>query len=336
MEFKFNEIFEKMMKDHKLYSVVILGHMNPDGDAAGSVMGLAHYLNAVYPQYAAIPYLAETLDKGPKSMVDTDCIFEPFQVPKVSRYAVIVCDTATEERIIGREIYEKAEVSMVIDHHASDKGYADVNYVKISESCAENIFHILDWERWEESTERIGDMKDLHPTAADYIYLGLIHDTACFTRAKSSTFRAAEQLLKHHVDHNYIVKTMKTATLEDERRRAFLFSLTESAYDGKVAYVMLHRPEIEKYKITYEDIHPFSAILRDCQDIELGFTMYEEEPDLWRCSFRSDGSWIDVNELMDPFGGGGHAGAAGLRKASKDPDKLREEILQRLKELRRE
>ena len=46
-----------------------------------------------------------------------------------------------------------------------------------------------------------------------------------------------------------------------------------------------------------EDIHCISTILRDCDDIELGFTMYEEEENGWRCSFRSDGKWINVNEM---------------------------------------
>ena len=32
--------------------------------------------------------------------------------------------------------------------------------------------------------------------------------------------------------------------------------------------------------------------------------MYEEEENRWRCSFRSDGKWINVNELLQTFGGG--------------------------------
>ena len=32
---------------------------------------------------------------------------------------------------------------MVIDHHASNEGYGDVNYTKISEACAENVYYIM-------------------------------------------------------------------------------------------------------------------------------------------------------------------------------------------------
>ena len=61
-----------------------------------------------------------------------------------------------------------------------------------------------------------------------------------------------------------------------------------------------------------------------------------QEPDRWRCSFRSDGKWLDVNELITPFGGGGHAGAAGLRKRTGDMEELRSQILERVKKLRAE
>ena len=334
MKYVFNEKFEKMMEEHQLKNVVILGHMNPDGDAAGSVMGLAHYIHCVYPQYCVFPYLAETMDKGPKELTKTDRIFDPFMIPQVSDYALIVCDSATIKRIVGAEFLEHAAVTMVIDHHAFNQGYGDINIVKISEACAENIYHMADWDRWKRAVEGMGDPALLRPTAADYIYLGIIHDTQTFTRTNEGVFHAALHLLELGVDHSYIMKTMHASTFEDEKRRASLFQMTKREYHGKVAYVILTKEKIQKYGITYEDIHPFSSLLRDCEDIELGFTMYEELPGCWRCSFRSDGIWIDVNELMNPFEGGGHKGAAGLRKFTDDPEKLKDDIIQRVKEMR--
>ena len=127
-----------------------------------------------------------------------------------------------------------------------------------------------------------------------------------------------------------------TATLEDLEKRADILKNAIRVLDGKVAYVCINKEEKVKKNISYEEIHPISSILRDCVDIELGFTMYEEEPDRWRCSFRSDGKWIDVNELITPFGGGGHAGAAGLRKRTGDMEELRSQILEKVKKLRAE
>lgn len=71
-----------------------------------------------------MPYLADTLDKGPKKQVKQDQVFNPFEKPDIKeKYAVIVGDTAVLARMIGREYYEGAEASMVIDHHASNEGF---------------------------------------------------------------------------------------------------------------------------------------------------------------------------------------------------------------------
>lgn len=145
-EFNFNKEFEAMMSENKLDTVVLMGHVNPDGDAAGCVMGLAHYIKVNYPQYEVNPYLADTIDKGPNKLIKKDQIFNPFKQPDVEkkRFAAIVCDNAVVSRMVGKEYYERATATMVIDHHASNEGYGDINYTKVSEACAENIFYILD------------------------------------------------------------------------------------------------------------------------------------------------------------------------------------------------
>ena len=266
-EFNFDTVFDETMQTHNLDTVVILGHLNPDGDAAGSVMSLAHYIHVNYPQYRVFPYLAKTLERGPKKMVVEDKIFVPFEMPDISgkQYCVIVCDNATLERMIGLEYYQNAAASIVVDHHASNEGYGDVNWTKVSEACAENVYHML----------------------------------------------SSELLL--NADHGRIMKTLHSDTLDILYKRADILHGAVRAMDGRVAYVIMGQKEIAEKDITYEDIHCISTILRDCDDIELGFTMYEEEENGWRCSFRSDGKWINVNELLKPFGGGGHISAAGLK-----------------------
>ncbi len=326
--FDFDKEFEQMMKTYVLDTVVILAHRNPDGDAAGSVMGLAHYIHMNYPQIQVLPYLSDALDKGPKRIVLTDKVFQPFdnaeqirQLPQSKHYGVIVCDTATKARMIGLEFYENAAASMVIDHHLSNEGYGEINYTRSSEACAENIFGILHYEKLKYAQTEPG------PTAADYLYLGMIHDTNGFDRAAVTTMEAAAELQKLGVNHRELMKTLQTDTMEDLMKRFRILQLAKREMDGKVAYVIISRAQIREMQISYEDIHQISGILRDCDDIELGFTMYEEKPDRWRSSFRSDGKWVDVNELLTPFGGGGHAAAAGLRVETAQVERLARRIL---------
>lgn len=68
-----------------------------------------------------MPYLADTLDKGPKKQVKQDQVFNPFEKPDIKeKYAVIVGDTAVLARMIGREYYEGAEASNLIRRVSED------------------------------------------------------------------------------------------------------------------------------------------------------------------------------------------------------------------------
>lgn len=136
------------------------------------------------------------------------------------------------------------------------------------------------------------------------------------------------------VDHGRIMKTLHSDTLDILYKRADILHGAVRAMDGRVAYVIMGQKEIAEKDITYEDIHCISTILRDCDDIELGFTMYEEEENGWRCSFRSDGKWINVNELLKPFGGGGHVSAAGLKYQTDNVEELKKQILDRVAEMK--
>ena len=428
-EFNFDTVFDETMQTHNLDTVVILGHLNPDGDAAGSVMSLAHYIHVNYPQYRVFPYLAKTLERGPKKMVVEDKIFVPFEMPDISgkQYCVIVCDNATLERMIGLEYYQNAAASIVIDHHASNEGYGDVNWTKVSEACAENVYHMLSSELLLNAAQKeaypnaadyiylgilhdtgglaranqgifqaVADlmamgvdhgriMKTLHSDTldilykradilhgavramdgrvayvimgqkeiaekdityedihcistilrADYIYLGILHDTGGLARANQGIFQAVADLMAMGVDHGRIMKTLHSDTLDILYKRADILHGAVRAMDGRVAYVIMGQKEITEKDITYEDIHCISTILRDCDDIELGFTMYEEEENGWRCSFRSDGKWINVNELLKPFGGGGHISAAGLKYQTDNVEELKKQILDRVAEMKK-
>ena len=72
------------MQTRNLDTVVILGHLNPDGDAAGSVMSLAHYIHVNYPQYRVFPIPCKNAGARSEKMVVEDKIFVPFEMPDIS------------------------------------------------------------------------------------------------------------------------------------------------------------------------------------------------------------------------------------------------------------
>lgn len=330
----FDEEFKQIMTSKDLSTVIICGHMNPDGDACGSVMGLAHYISCAYPEYKVLPYLADNMDKGPKKYAMNDNKFNPFKKPvhegdseekHPDRFLLIICDTAYLSRLSGREYYGVAEAvgaTIVIDHHLANERYGMFNHTEISEACAHNVYNALDKEKLFEAA------KEPHPNAADYLYMGMIHDTNCFERADVELLECATNLLRMGVNHREIVQTKKWKTLQDKEKERWLLSQTKRGCSNpEVAYIYVDHATATKKKIGYEDIHPIADALRDCADIEMAFFMYEERPSLWRCSFRSNGIIYNVNDMMTEFGGGGHAGAASIRIETQNPKLLLKQFI---------
>ena len=121
--------------------------------------------------------------------------------------------------------------------------------------------------------------------------------------------QAVTELLKMGVDYSYVMQTMHNDTLGSLQKRSELLKRAERLLDGNVSCVCINRAESE-------------------------VTMYAEEENRWRCSFRSDGKWINVNELLQAVGEGGHA-AAGVCKRTNDVEKFRQEILERIVVMRK-
>ena len=162
-------------------------------------------------------------------------------MPDISgkQYCVIVCDNATLERMIGLEYYQNAAASIVVDHHASNEGYGDVNWTKVSEACAENVYHMLSSELLLNAAQ-----KEAYPNAADYIYLGILHDTGGLARANQGIFQAVADLMAMGVDHGRIMKTLHSDTLDILYKRADILHGAVRAMDGRVAYVIMGQKEI--------------------------------------------------------------------------------------------
>ena len=121
-----------------------------------------------------------------------------------------------------------------------------------------------------------------HPNGADYLYMGILHDTSRFSRSDAEIEAAGSKLLAMGADHRYVMRTMQDKTLDDLIRQGEILRRVKRVMEGKVAYVYMSYQEAKKLHISYEDIHPISGMLRDCEDIEMGFSMYEEAPNIWR------------------------------------------------------
>lgn len=272
-------------------TAVILGHINPDGDAVGSVMGVAYYLRENFPCKfrEIIPYTAPGLAKGVQNYVEQDTTFDPFallegRVPKDRPYVAIACDCAAPDRIAGEEWFRRAAVRVTLDHHETNTGYGDIGCIEPLSSCAEMIAQMMDSD-------------ELVPVAQ---------------RAHEQGLRTAAKLLFGGVDHDELVKTMDVRTLRECCHQGGLLAQARTAADGRVGYLCLSAAQAAELQVSYEDMKKAAYQMADCSDIRIALAALEQGPGHWRFSARTNETELDVSRYFLPFGGGGHPHAAGL------------------------
>lgn len=292
-------------------SLVIIAHINPDGDAVGSTMGLAYYLHEKY-EYNIFPFVADTLAPGLKKYLSEDPVFSALEKPVVEKpYACIAVDCAGDYRLAGLDLFRDATVNMVIDHHVSNSFYGQRNFVRVSEACCMNIFLSISHSSWKYYTSRCTNN---NRTAADYLYLGILHDTGGLDRLNKQIAAAVAELIASGADHKEILmKTRKNNALHTYCAKASLVNSVRSAFGNKVAYLLVNREQMVNLSLHSETLLEMVAELRDCEDVRLGFIGYEtgNKEREWRFMFRSKGDWLDLNLFLETFGGGGHFNAAG-------------------------
>ena len=291
-------------------TAVILGHINPDGDAVGSVMGVAYYLRENFPCKfrEIIPYTAPGLAKGVQNYVEQDTTFDPFallegRVPKDRPYVAIACDCAAPDRIAGEEWFRRAAVRVTLDHHETNTGYGDIGCIEPLSSCAEMIAQMMDSDELVPVAQRAHE-QGLR-TAADYLYLGILHDTRRFSHISGGrTLGVAAKLLFGGVDHDELVKTMDVRTLRECCHQGGLLAQARTAADGRVGYLCLSAAQAAELQVSYEDMKKAAYQMADCSDIRIALAALEQGPGHWRFSARTNETELDVSRYFLPFGGG--------------------------------
>ena len=141
MKIKLSEI----LQDTK--TVAISGHIRPDGDCVGSCIGLYLYIQQEFPDVQPTVYLEEIRDSF-KFLEGSDRIIHSCEEEKV--YDLFIALDAGDKQRLGAsaKYFDTAKRTVCIDHHISNPGYAQTNYIeaKASSTC-ELIYDILDEDK---------------------------------------------------------------------------------------------------------------------------------------------------------------------------------------------
>ena len=286
--------------------VALGGHIRPDGDCVGSCMGLYWYLKENYPNLKVDVFLEE-IPEHFRFIQDIDVVKHEAD-EKACYDLFIALDCGDSSRLgFAEPLFRKTARTACIDHHISNKGFADINYIKpYASSTSELVYELVEKE-------------GISKAAAECLYLGIVHDTGVFqyTAAKPSTMEAAAELMRKGVDAAGIIeRTYYEKSYKQMKVTGFALVNSELQLNGKCITSILTNEELVQFGVTTGDLDGIAGLLRNTRGVEAVVFLYEQSPSqeqdkTFKVSLRS-GEKVDVSRIASEFGGGGHRKAAGF------------------------
>ncbi len=283
---------------------LVVTHINPDGDALGSLLGTALALTEMGKQ--SCPLSADRTPDMYDFLPGRDRIVSDPQLVPFQPEWILALDTATEERISGDLSPFRPGARLInLDHHGSNPQYGDLNLVHAhATSTAEIILEILKQAGYKLSQD-----------VAKCLYTGLITDTGCFrfSGVNSRTLEVGAELLATGFDSYEVARPLfeENSFGRVELERLMLHRL-ELLLEGRFAVSMLYAEDFGRVGADRSEMENLVDKLREIRGVEVGVLITESANGPNRVSFRSKGR-VDVSALASTMGGGGHRSAAGLR-----------------------
>lgn len=291
--------FDDILKD--VHTVAIGGHIRPDGDCVGSSLATYNYIKTYYPGISVDLYL-EPIPNIFKFLSRADEIISDFSEKK--SYDLFIIQDCGDEKRLGdaAHFFTDAKKTVCVDHHISNRKFADENYIfPHASSTSELIFELLPKER---ITKEI----------AECIYTGIVHDTGVFQYSCTSrkTMEAAGMLMECGINYPKIVEdTFYTKTYDQNRIMGLALLKSQLHLDGRCISSVITADEMQEYKVLPKHLDGIVSQLRNTKDVEAAVFLYETGDGTFKVSTRSKES-IDVAEIAAKYGGGGHVRAAGF------------------------
>lgn len=287
----------------KSKNILIISHVNPDGDTLGSMLALRDLIYINYkkkPEMAVIskiPKMYEFLDglKDAKhfSQLDNSMVYD----------MVILVDVAALDRIFDAQIfYEKAGIKVSIDHHKTNNYDANIRFVDgAASSTGEVLYKIAENHGWK-----------LNEKIAEAIYTAILTDTGGFRfdNTKAVTLKIASKLVTAGAKPQPIYKyCYEKKSKNFVMFQAYCVNKAEFTHNDKIAYIIVYKKDLEKFSNEDDLTEGLVERLRTIDSVEAAFILKEIDNRMFKVSMRS--KTIDAAQVCSTFNGGGHQFAAG-------------------------
>ncbi len=285
-------------------NILLVSHINPDGDTLGSMCGMYHLIKDNYKKkcemviVSKLPSVYEFIPEINKAKsiesIDLSRVYD----------LVINLDVASIDRCSDAKIlFEKSKKTFNIDHHETNDAYADVNiiYPKAS-ATGEVLYEICKKLNWKVSRD-----------CAICLYTAILTDTGGFRFSNTSqkTMMYAGELLSYGVEPSDIFqKCYESQSKDMVLFQSYCVNKAKFEDDNKIAYTEVYKKDLEKFNYNGDDFTDgLTEKLRAIKTTEVAFVVKELNSTTSKLSMRSRSK--DIAKICSVFGGGGHKLAAG-------------------------
>ena len=293
--------------------IVIVSHVSPDGDAIGSSLGLAQFLdsqdktvNVIVPN--AFPDFLKWMP-GSKDILLYDRHKE-FADKLINEADIICClDFNSLKRIeeMADSVATSPARKILIDHHLYPEDFCRIviSHPEIS-STSELVFRLIC---------RMGYFSDISREGAECIYTGMMTDTGGFTYNSNNReiYFIISELLSKGIDKDDIYRKVYNTYSESRLRlMGYVLSNMKVYREYNSALISLTKEEQGKFDYIKGDSEGFVNIPLSIKNVRFSCFLREDtERRIIKISLRSVGTFPCNKLAAEFFNGGGHLNASG-------------------------
>ncbi len=282
-------------------SIAIAVHVNPDCDCIGSAVALLKALRTMGKK--AYIFCDSQVPKRLSFLVE-----DGYMTLSDEQYDVCLSVDVAEPFLMGsvkEKIFDKAKITCCLDHHATNNGYAQYNYIDSKAAAAGEIIYsfIKDYLK-----------APLTDDIAASLYAAIASDTGSFRYSNTTerTHTVASKLIKYNIDAPGIMRILfEQKTAEQLRLNAEVVSGLRFYNDGKVCVAVVDHELLSKYQLAFDEADDIASLPRSIVGVEVGVYIKVKGDSECKVSLRSN-EYVDVSAIAKSLGGGGHIRAAGV------------------------
>lgn len=298
-------------------------HTNMEGDALGSTLGLYRLLKRMGKKVSVV--CDDDIPYGYDFLPDTDKV-ERLRWPVNIKFDVLVVLDCSDLSRCGqiRQLDLKNKCVLNIDHHISNTGFGDINWVEPLASSASEMVYLL--------YKKMGASFDKE--AAMLLYVGILTDTGSFRYTNTGVLahKACAELISHGLDVSLLHRELyENIPFEDMKLLFKILPAVKRSAGGRITWFEVRQGLLRNKKVSFDLSEHILSFARSIKGVEV-VALFKENLGMKnqiRVNLRSQGK-TDVNKIAQAFGGGGHRTAAGATINGK-LQVVRKKVLEKIK-----